>query len=174
MRIRWKTIARVVKTHATSGEAVVSSVHGLPALLTEGMEAALVPPALKVPRFLTVARAAGSDGTSQLVSFEGIGTLSAAKELVGKAILIRADDLPDEVGILDKDALIGARVEDLTRGHLGVIEAVLAGSAQDVFVLRDAGRELLIPVRSEFFEGRSDDGGIILDLPEGSILMEGE
>lgn len=153
---------------------MVSSVHGLPPLLTEGMEVALVPPALRTPRFLTVARAAGSDGVSQLVSFEGVDTLSAAKELVGKTILAREDDLPDEVEVFGKDALIGTRVEDLTLGYLGVVEAVLAGSEQDVFVLRDTDCELLVPVRDEFFEGYSDEGSIILDLPEGSILMEGE
>lgn len=153
---------------------MVGSVHGLPPLLTEGMEVALVPPALKTPRFLAVSRAGASDGTSQLVSFGGIATRSAAKGLVGKMVLARADELPDAIGTLDGDALVGRRVEDLALGYLGIIGEVLAGREQDVFVLDDAGRRRLVPVRSEFLKGRSAEGSIILDLPEGSVLMEGE
>ncbi|RVU98435.1 16S rRNA processing protein RimM [Coriobacteriales bacterium OH1046] len=174
MRTRWKTIAHVVKARATSGEVVVGSVHGLPPLLAEGMEVALVPPALKAPRFLTVSRTGASDGISQLISFEGVDTLSAAKELVGRTILARAGELPHGIEAIGRDALVGARVEDLALGYLGVIEEILIGRGQDVFVLAAADCKRLIPVRGEFFKGRSNDGSIILDLPEGSILTEGE
>ena len=121
MRTRWKTIARVVKTHAKSGEVVVESVHGLPPLLAGGMEVALVPPALKTSRYHTVAHADAQGGRAQLVAFEDVASLSDAAELVGRTVLARLDDLPETVALMDRDALVGTCVRDRTLGLLGTM-----------------------------------------------------
>ena len=174
MRTRWKTIARVVKTHAKSGEVVVESVHGLPPLLAGGMEVALVPPALKTSRYHTVAQADAQGGPAQLVAFEDVTSLSEASELVGKTVLARLDDLPATVALMDRDALVGACVRDRTLGLLGTISEIMAGPAQDVYVLDRDGAEVLVPVLPEFIVGRDDDGSVLLDLPEGAVALEGE
>lgn len=137
------------------------------------MEVALVPPALKTGRFLKIAAADSGSGSSQLVSFEGISTIGDAQELVGKTVLAKLDDLPEEVGFLDREALIGSSVFDAKLGYLGSISAIMAGPDQDVYAIEYDGEELLVPVRREFIVD-ARDGEIHLDLPEGAIMMGGD
>ncbi len=138
------------------------------------MEVALVPPALKTSRYHTVAQADAQGGPAQLVAFENVTSLSEASELVGKTVLARLDDLPATVALMDRDALVGACVRDRTLGLLGTISEVMAGPAQDVYVLDRNGAEVLAPVLPEFIVGRDDDGSVLLDLPEGAVALEGE
>ncbi|MDO5107082.1 MAG: 16S rRNA-processing protein [Coriobacteriaceae bacterium] len=153
---------------------MVESVHGLPPLLAGGMEVALVPPALKTSRYHTVARADAQGGPAQLVAFEDVASLSEAAELVGRTVLARLDDLPATVALMDREALVGTCVRDRTLGLLGTITEVMAGPAQDVYVLDRGGAEVLVPVLPEFVVGRGDDGCVLLDLPEGAVALEGE
>ncbi len=173
MRTRWKSIARVVKTHARFGEVVVASVHGLPPLLRAGMEVALVPPSLATNRYLVVARAGRSDRASQLVAFEGVDSIGEARELVGKTLLVRMDDLPSTIDLLDKDELVGRSVTDSRLGYLGTVSSVLAGPSQDVYVLDGPRGELLVPILPEFVLS-SDGDAIELALPNGVLAVRGE
>ena len=133
-----------------------------------------MPPALKTSRYHTVAQADAQGGPAQLVAFEDVTSLSEASELVGKTVLARLDDLPATVALMDRDALVGACVRDRTLGLLGTISEVMAGPAQDVYVLDRNGAEVLAPVLPEFIVGRDDDGSVLLDLPEGAVALEGE
>lgn len=173
MRERWKAIARIVSTHAKSGEVVVNSVHGLPPLMESGLEVAVVPPPLKGSRYLRIKAAGQPSSTSQLVSFEGVNGIAEAKELVGKTVLARMEDLPQDIAFLDKEALVGMEAYDVELGLLGRVVEVMAGPEQDVLVLERAGRELLVPVRREFV--RSVGKSMIdLELPQGCVSIEGE
>lgn len=173
MRTRWKTIARVTKTHAKSGEVVVATVHGLPPLLGDGMTVALIPPALKTDRFFMVRHASSREGSSQLVSFDGVDSISAAQELVGRYVLARIEDLPEDIDLLDRESLIGMQVFDEELGCLGTLAEVIAGPAQDVFMIAGESSELLAPIIPEFILG-IDDEGIHLSLPEGALLESEE
>ena len=136
------------------------------------MTVALVPPALKSDRYLEVRSASSPEGSSQLVSFAGIDSIGDAQELVGKTVLARMDDLPEDIELLDRESLIGKRVIDASRGELGRVAEVMAGPTQDVFVLEGASGQLLVPVLPEFVESIDVDT-IRLSLPWGAVL-EGE
>ena len=71
MRIEYRAIARVVKTHGRKGEVVTVPVHGLPSLMRKGLEVAVVPPPLKGPRVRSVASADDGD-RGQLVRLAGV------------------------------------------------------------------------------------------------------
>lgn len=147
------------------------SVHGLPFVLGIGSEVRPVPPALKGPRVLRVVSC--EDGpTGQLVGFDGVDSLGAADALVGKTLLVREADLPDSFELHDVVRLVGREVTDVTRGPLGVIDEVLQGVAQDVWVVRGAAGEVLVPVVEPLVVSIEGDGPIIVDVPHG--LVEGE
>ena len=99
MRERYRTIARVAKARGRRGEVVTEPVHGLPSLVREGLEVAVLPPDLRGPRWRTVTSVAGDARSGRLVALSGVGDVSSAEALVGKVLLARERDLPEEVPV---------------------------------------------------------------------------
>ncbi len=146
-------------------------VHGLALVLDVGMHVHPVPPALKGPRAYRVSSC--SDGPSgQLVALEGIKTIDAARELVGKTLLVAESELPEGFALHDVTHLVGREVTDETRGALGVIEEVMLGVANDVWVVRGQYGEVLVPVVDEMILSLEEGEPILVDLPRG--LVEGD
>ena len=170
-RRRWRLVARVVKTHGRKGEVVVTPVHGLPALLSEGMQVACVPPQLSRDRFHTVIDVETGGGSGELVSLSGVNDLNGARALVGSSVLAPEDELPDEVRIEGPETWIGRTVSDRRLGSLGEIVEVMVGRASDVWAVAGPYGEVLVPVVGEFIVGVPEDGDIEVDLPDG--LVEG-
>ena len=144
-------------------------VHGLPPLLHEGMEVALVPPLLKRDRWHTVHSASAEGGAGQLVALSGCRSIGAAQELVGSTILARVDDLPADYLLHDVESLLGREVEDETHGTLGTIIEVMTGAANDVWVIEGPFGEVLVPVVDEFVLACDDHGPIRVRVPDGTV-----
>lgn len=170
-RKRWRLVARVVKTHGRKGEVVVAPVHGLPALLAEGMQVACVPPQLHTDRYHRVASVAEEGGAGQLVSLSGVTDLNTAKALVGHSILVSEDELPDDLSLEGPQVWFDREVRDRTYGVLGTITEVMVGRGNDVWVVEGPYGEVLIPVVDEIVLSCPDEGAIEVDLPDG--LVEG-
>lgn len=167
MRVQYRCIARVAKTHGKQGEVVTVPVHGLPPLVTEGLEVALVPPRLRGSRWHRV-ESCSSDGRSgSLVSLSGIASLGDAEDLVGSYLLARTDDLPDDLVLHDRERLIGREVVDAGSGVSSTIAEVMYGPANDVWVLRGELGELLIPVVEDVVPGVPEEGPIVVRVPAG-------
>jgi 16S rRNA processing protein RimM len=86
-------------------------------------------------------------GGKLLLTFEGIRNPQEAKPLTGMELLAPAEflpelDDPDEVYVHE---LQGMTVVDEIRGDLGTIQAVFTTGANDVWVVRNAQGETLIP-----------------------------
>lgn len=146
-------------------------VHGLPPLLREGMEVAMVPPPLKESRWHVV-RSVGSSTHGQLARFSNVDDIGAAEALVGMTLLADVTQLPDDYLVHDVDALIGREVVDEVYGPLGDIIEVMSGIAQDVWVVEGTYGEALIPVVEEFVLDVPEDGPISVRVPEGTIAAE--
>lgn len=153
----FRCIAHIQKTHGRNGEVVAVPAHGLPLALHVGLEVALVPPALKGPRWRTITSCENSP-SGQLVGFSGVCNLDGSSKLVGKAVLARMEDLPADLFLHDVDALVGREVEDERLGLLGTVVEVMRGPAQDVWVVDGPYGEVLIPV-VEAIVGRPDANG---------------
>lgn len=166
----YRSIAIVQKTHGRKGEVVVVPTHGLPLLLHEGLVVVAVPPALKGPREYVVGRCSGEHG-AQLVALRGVSTLGQAAKLVGKTLLARVADLPADLGLHDVDALLGRDVEDEELGPLGQIAEVLRGPANDVWVVKGAFGEVLVPAVEPIVRSWEQGFAIRVSLPSG--LVEG-
>lgn len=167
MRDRFRRIARVEKTHGRHGEVVTVPVRGLPSLVHEGLTVAVVPPALKGSRWHQVLSCADDGRSGSLVALSGVCDLTAAESLVGRFLLARESDLPEDLALHDAARLIGRTVRDATTGGSGVIEEVLSGPANDVWVVRGELGELLLPVVDQVVSSVPDDGPIEVCAPAG-------
>jgi len=152
---------------------VTVPVHGLPPLLREGMEVALVPPLLKRDRWHVVRSVTSGDGRGQLVSLSGCDGIGMAQELVGLTILAHVGDLPSDYLVHDAEALLGRTVEDEAHGTLGTITEVMVGTANDVWVVEGPYGEVLVPVVDEFVVDCGESGPIHVRVPDGTVPAGG-
>lgn len=167
MRDRFRSIARVEKTHGRRGEVVTVPVHGLPPLVHEGLEVAVVPPELRGDRWHRILSCASDGRAGSLVALSGVDDLSAAERLVGRTLLARVADLPADLARHDPDRLLGREVRDEKSGEPARIAEVMTGPANDVWVLRGARGELLLPVVDEVVPDVPEDGPIPVRVPAG-------
>jgi 16S rRNA processing protein RimM len=114
-----------------------------------------------------------SHGPKVRMAFKEIIDRNAAEALIGASLLIARSRLPDlEAGTYYWFELIGLAVEDTEGKYLGVIDAVLPTGSNDVYVVKDKGRqpvrELLIPaLATVVLEVDLARGVMCVDLPEG-------
>ena len=167
MQVQYRCIARVVKTHGRQGEVVTVPVHGLPSLVSEGLEVAVVPPRLKGSRWHRVTTCSSDDRSGTLVSLSGVSTRGDAEELVGRYLLASASDLPEDLPLFDRERLVGREVIDASSGVVSTIAEVMAGPANDVWVLRGELGELLLPVIPDVVDHVPCEGDIEIRIPAG-------
>ena len=164
-------IAHVTKTHGRRGELVAEPIRGLPPLLACGLEVALLPPRLRGPRWFRV-ESVTSGGSAQLVGLEGVRDMAEAESLVGLEVMVRSDDLPDDLYLRAAGLLVGREVEDVRLGHIGRVTDVIQGPAQDVIVVTGDRGEVLLPVVEQIVLDVPDRGPIVVDAPAGSVSEE--
>ena len=149
-------------------------VHGLPPMLLEGMEVALVPPALKGSRWHHIVSVDDEGGSGQLVALSGVNDIGGAQQLVGKVMLASVESLSEDYSLHDVDALLGRCVVDVAAGPLGTIDEILTGPANDVWVVQGGPfGEVLLPVIDDVVREVSPSGAIEVTVPAG-ILPAGK
>src|SRR5260370_33702343 len=84
--------------------------------------------------------------TTRRITLEGIADINAAESLKGAVVMLATEDVPAaKPGEFYYYDAIGCAVF-LTDGiRLGAIEEIFSNSAHDVWVVRDAEREVLLP-----------------------------
>ena len=104
-----------------------------------------------------------------LVSLKEVRRREMADMLIGSQLLIPKADLPD----LDDSEfywheLLGLSVFDEERGYLGTISSIIQTGSNDVYVVEDADREVLVPaLASVVTEVSLEDGRMTVKLPDG-------
>ena len=167
MRDRFRVIARVQKAHGRRGEVVTVPVHGLPPVVREGLSVAVVPPPLRGERWHEVVSVSGDSRSGSLVALSGVTTIEDAEALVGAYLIARAEDLPADLALHDPERLVGRVVRDARDGAVGVIEEVMTGPANDVWVVRGEHGELLVPVVDAVVREVAPEGEIAVTPPQG-------
>ena len=106
-----------------------------------------------------------------LISFKGVTDRNQAEELIGAGLFIPKEALPD----LDEDThywidLIGLEVYTTEAEYLGRVESIIETGSNDVYVVRDQKKEVLIPALSSVvLDIDIAQKRMQVNLPEGLI-----
>jgi 16S rRNA processing protein RimM len=164
-------IGRITKPHGIGGEVRVSAFTESPRVFTQYERIYLRLPDGE-PRLMKI-RTARLHKNAVLVQLENVVDRNQAEEFVGADLLIRREWLPepdeDEYYWID---LIGLQVLTDTGETLGNVDNLIAGSEDDLLVVKDGKREILLPFRDEIIrEVDLDRGRIVVDPPEGLLEL---
>lgn len=92
-----------------------------------------------------------------------------AESLVGQRIWVASSDLPPVTeGEFYLHTMLGKAVQTVDGHLLGQADHLLAGSSQDILVVKQGNQEHLIPIVRAFIHSIESDV-VILDLPEGLL-----
>jgi 16S rRNA processing protein RimM len=165
-------VGRIGKAHGVKGEATVEVRTDDPDLRFAPGAVLLTDPPERGP--LTV-RAGRVQGGRLVLSFEGVPDRNAV-ELLRNTMLVAEvdpDELPDDPDEYYDHQLEGLKVRSVDGVELGVVEQMVHGPAQDLFVIRrPEGGELLLPFIAEFVpEIDLEDGVVLVDPPEGLLAL---
>jgi len=81
-----------------------------------------------------------------LIALKGVGDRDVAQALKGSLLLLNKNQLPE----LEDDTyywsdLIGMTVNNIDGEYMGILEEIIATGANDVYVIKQRGKEILIP-----------------------------
>jgi 16S rRNA processing protein RimM len=87
------------------------------------------------------------NATTRRITLEGVADIDAAEALGGAVVMIAAEDVPPaKPGEFYYYEAIGCEVFLTDGSRLGAIEEIFSNGAQDIWVVRDGEREVLVPV----------------------------
>lgn len=171
----WIDIACLAYTKNINGGLVARSAAGLPLLLFEGMEIALVPPVLDAPRNVTVESLQMRNDEEAVVFFKEVKDANVADMLVGCHCLVRREEVADELAELEGDlpSWEGWQVYDASAGFVGEISEIEDRPLQPLLVVsRENASDALIPLVEEFVLSVDEDAKRIdMKLPAGLLDM---
>ena len=104
-----------------------------------------------------------------LLSLKGISTISQAEALIGSELFISKADLPEpESGTYYWFDIIGLSVFTIDNEYIGSVESIIQTGGNDVFVVKDGDKEILIPgIESVVLSIDFDRKIMTVDLPDG-------
>jgi 16S rRNA processing protein RimM len=87
------------------------------------------------------------NATTRRITLDGIADATAAESLKGAVVMLPPEDVPrKKPGEFYYYEAVGCEVFLTDGARLGTIEEVFSNGAQDIWVVRDGKREVLIPV----------------------------
>nr|HID59864.1 16S rRNA processing protein RimM [Desulfobacterales bacterium] len=106
-----------------------------------------------------------------LLTLRGIATIEAAEPWIGSEILIDRTKLPElEEGEYYWFQIIGLKVYTTEGEYLGLVDSILPTGSNDVYVVRDGEKEVLVPaLESVVLDIDLKSGLMNVDLPEGLL-----
>jgi 16S rRNA processing protein RimM len=169
------TIGRVRGIHGLKGTLKVESFAESPDTFKSGRKVSLKSHGIDgVQHSVYSIRKVSAHKRGILLDIEGIESCSLAEDLVGQEILMDRAELPE----LEEDTwywqdIIGLEVVDHIRGYIGKISKILPTGANDVLVVRDKKKEILVPMHKNFLESVDmEKGKILTTLPDEWIVAE--
>lgn len=159
----------VTGVHGLRGDLRVRPLsEGAPGLL--GTEEVFLAPRGAEPASYVPDRIAVHKGNI-LLHLRGLDRVESVQSLMGCDVFVRQADLEElPEGEYYWFELEGLVVVDSNRGELGSLDDLFSTPAYDVYVVRGARGEILIPAVEEFIVKIDLDGRrITVDLPEGLV-----
>jgi len=160
-------IGRIVGAHGLAGGVKLASYAASIEAFAGGR--ALLAVSAEGEETLYEVERAKAQGRSVLLSLKGVTQRSQAETLAGREVFIDKTTLPElEEGTYYWSDLIGLAVYAVDGRFLGRLESIFQTGSNDVYVVKHAGRELLLPalasvVKAVDLEAR----GMQVEVPEG-------
>jgi 16S rRNA processing protein RimM len=108
--------------------------------------------------------------TTRIV-LEGLDGPGAADALKGAAVMIAINDLPPaRVGEFYYFQIIGCEVHTTGGRRIGTVEEVFSTGANDVWVVRDGVKEVLVPVIEDVVKTMDLDQRVVMIEPVPGLL----
>ncbi|MBW1895983.1 MAG: 16S rRNA processing protein RimM [Deltaproteobacteria bacterium] len=160
-------IGKIVGTHGIKGNLRVISFAESTATFAPGRQLALRRKGEPVAPCTIASASPHKRGI--LLALEGIASIDAAKELIGSELCIDKTTLPElETSTYYWHQIIGMDVVTINGRYLGRVEAVWPTGSNDVYIVREGDKEILIPaIDSVVIEIDLEKEVIQVDLPEG-------
>ena len=161
------SIGKVVGTHGIKGYLRVISYAESTAPFADGKQLALRQVGKPVARFRIESARPHKRGF--LLALEGITSVDVAKEWVGYELCIDRATLPEpEQDTYYWDQIIGLDVFTVDGRRLGRVIAIFPTGSNDVYVVREGKKEILIPaLESVVVDIDLTANALRVDLPEG-------
>ena len=158
----WISVGRVTRTHGLKGELKFFPTDRDEILIKSGQRIQFRENQYKIESVRGVK-------SPFIVKFDGVNSIEAAKNLAGQEVLVAREDfelLPE--GEYYRFEIEGLIVYDSTGRYYGVVEEVIATGSNDVYVVRDEGKEWLIPMIDSVVKAIDlDQGKLIFHCVEG-------
>lgn len=155
----------VLKTHGVNGELVVS----VPADMdwsedTDYLVCSM--DGILVPFFIESIR--GKSSTNILVKFDDIDSVEQARKFQGVVVYLPNEYVENNLDQMSWSTFIDYKVEDAVAGYLGNIVAVDDSTLNVLFLVKQGGRERVIPANDAWIESIDSMNRVIkYNLPEG-------
>lgn len=166
--LRYLAIGRVVRAHGLKGEISVKVMTEFPerfeitkqVYLGDQLEATPYP--LESYRW---------HKDNVLLTLAGITNRNEAETLKGQLVQVPIEEampLPD--GVYYHYQLVGLEVVTITGERLGVLSEVMETGANDVYVIDNEGKEILLPAIADVIKSIDmEEGRIVVEVIEGLI-----
>lgn len=150
----YELVAHVGKTRGLEGKVTATAAGDFPFALYEGLAVHVVPPTLYGPRNLVVESVEELSANTFVVGFAGIDSIDDAEQIAGRSLLADCEalDLDDAFEFEE----IGRTLVDERFGELGAIVEIIETPANDVWVVRGARGEILVPIIED----------VVVEIPE--------
>ena len=161
------TVGKIVGTHGIRGELKVFSYAESLDVFAPGKALVFSREGKSVGIF-SVASSRPHKGVV-LVAIDGISSIEAAKAWIGCEVQVHKATLPrPEEGAYYWYQIIGMHVITSDNRTIGKVEEIFPTGSNDVYVVRDGKKEILIPaIDSVVVHVDLDEKTITVDLPEG-------
>lgn len=157
-------IGKVAATHGLKGQLRITSYSGhFDSLLVADTVILKDPSGTATTLSVT---AATIHGKKLIIAFTGLDDINRVQHLVGSEVYLRLDQLPDtEEGEYYWHDLIGLSVVTVAGELLGVLQSIIETGSNDVYVVKSADRELLIPALEDVITSIDLTAGIMTVTP---------
>lgn len=123
------------------------------------------------PREFRVIAMTPLNAATRRITLEGVVDIDAAEALKGAVVMLATEDVPPaKPGEFYYYEAIGCEVFLTDGSRLGAIEEVFSNGAQDIWVVRDGEREVLVPVIEDVVKAMDLAGRRVTIEPISGLL----
>jgi 16S rRNA processing protein RimM len=164
---------KITKAHGLSGGLKLLPFSRLPESLNSIKRIFIYSPGNQGPEPFGLEECRFDKG-SAIVRLEGIDSIEQAEKLIGRDVYIEKSDLPElEEGEFYWFELIGLETYTEDGRYVGRVDSLIDRALQSVLVVRDGGKEALIPLSEPIIkEINLKESKIIISPVEGLLSEE--